>query len=66
MKVICNGETKILTTPTTLDQLIGEMTKTPTNIAAAVNEQVISRLHWPATALNEGDQIDLFQATLGG
>jgi sulfur carrier protein len=69
VQVWVNGERRRLASGTTLDRLVAELlaaTAGPGGIAAAVNETVIPRGQWPATALAEGDRVEVLTAVQGG
>lgn len=66
MTVSLNGEPRELPGGTTLDVLVAELTRAPSGVAAAVNEQVVPRGQWPATALGDGDRVEVLTAVQGG
>ncbi|MEU5614414.1 sulfur carrier protein ThiS [Streptomyces sparsogenes] len=66
MTVSLNGEPRELSGGTTLDALVAELTQAPSGVAAAVNEQVVPRGQWPATALGDGDRVEVLTAVQGG
>lgn len=37
-----------------------------TGMAVALNEEVVRRVHWTATPLNDGDTVEVLRATQGG
>jgi sulfur carrier protein len=37
-----------------------------TGVAVALNEEVVRRVHWTATPLNDGDTVEVLRATQGG
>ncbi len=51
---------------TSLYSLIGSMYSSTQGIAAAINQTVVKRTEWENTALNNGDDILIIQATCGG
>lgn len=66
MTVSLNGEPRELPGGTTLGALVAELTQAPSGVAAAVNEQVVPRGQWPATALGDGDRVEVLTAVQGG
>ncbi|MEE4541607.1 sulfur carrier protein ThiS [Streptomyces sp. V4-01] len=61
-----NGERRTLDAPLALDALVAAFTRAPTGVAAAVNETVVPRTRWQATALAEGDRVEILTAVQGG
>ncbi|MFI8099841.1 sulfur carrier protein ThiS [Streptomyces sp. NPDC086023] len=66
MTVSVNGEPREVAPGTTLDALVATLTSAPSGVAAAVNETVVPRGQWPATALGEGDRVEVLTAVQGG
>ncbi|WP_165989850.1 sulfur carrier protein ThiS [Streptomyces sp. YIM 98790] len=64
--VSVNGEPRRLPPGTSLAELVAELTTARGGVAAAVNETVIPRADWSATALAEGDRIEVLTAVQGG
>jgi sulfur carrier protein len=65
MLVIVNGErTEIAAAD--LRGLLGELDYPGTQVAIAVNYQVVPRVRWSETALNSGDQIEIITPRQGG
>ena len=61
-----NGETREVPPGTTLDQVVAELSAAPTGVAAAVNEAVVPRGSWAATALAADDRVEILTAVQGG
>ncbi|KDN86365.1 sulfur carrier protein ThiS [Kitasatospora sp. NPDC059646] len=61
-----NGEPRTLPEDTTLDAVVAEVSAANTGVAAAVNEAVVPRSSWPATALRAGDRVEILTAVQGG
>ncbi|MFJ4679431.1 MULTISPECIES: sulfur carrier protein ThiS [unclassified Kitasatospora] len=61
-----NGAPRTLPAATTLDVVVAELSAANTGVAAAVNEAVVPRSSWPATALGEGDRVEILTAVQGG
>ncbi|MER5440953.1 sulfur carrier protein ThiS [Streptomyces sp. NPDC002790] len=66
MNVHVNGEPRTVTAGTTLALLVTTLTTAPKGVAAALNETVVPRTQWPATALSEGDRVEVLTAVQGG
>ncbi|WP_149179354.1 sulfur carrier protein ThiS [Streptomyces sp. TRM49041] len=66
VSVSVNGVPRELTGPTTLDALVATLTIAPSGVAAAVNETVVARGRWAATALADGDRVEVLTAVQGG
>lgn len=49
-----------------LTQLIEQLALPTVGAAIAINQAIITRSEWPATVLNNDDQITLFQVIAGG
>jgi sulfur carrier protein len=65
MRVIVNGEqTEVQASD--LAALIAEMEYEHTQLAIAVNYQVVPRARWSDTALKSGDQIEIITPRQGG
>ncbi|WP_030417830.1 sulfur carrier protein ThiS [Streptomyces sp. SCSIO 75703] len=61
-----NGEPREVAPGTALDTLVSSLTAAPSGVAAAVNETVVPRARWSATALAEGDRVEVLTAVQGG
>lgn len=66
MKVTVNGEPREIPADTSVARLIRQVTDQQTGIAVAVNGEVVPRRGWPATALADGDQVEVVTAVQGG
>ncbi|WP_329036549.1 sulfur carrier protein ThiS [Streptomyces sp. NBC_00178] len=66
VSVSVNGEDRALPAGTALDTLVAELTAAPSGVAAAVNEAVVPRGQWSATALADGDRVEILTAVQGG
>ncbi|MEV0095708.1 sulfur carrier protein ThiS [Streptomyces sp. NPDC050738] len=66
MNISVNGDARTLTPGTTLDLLVATLSAAPSGVAAAVNETVVPRGQWPATALGDGDRVEILTAVQGG
>ncbi|MFG2917643.1 sulfur carrier protein ThiS [Kitasatospora sp. NPDC048298] len=61
-----NGEPRRLPAGTTLAEVVASVSAANTGVAAALNEAVVPRGSWPATALDTGDRIEILTAVQGG
>ncbi|MFD9128580.1 sulfur carrier protein ThiS [Kitasatospora sp. NPDC059571] len=61
-----NGEPRELPAATTLAEVVAEVSAAPTGVAAALNEAVVPRSAWSATALGSGDRVEILTAVQGG
>ncbi|MFJ8808957.1 sulfur carrier protein ThiS [Streptomyces sp. NPDC102490] len=66
MNISVNGEPREVAPGTALDTLVGTLTLAPSGVAAALNETVVPRARWSATALSEGDRVEVLTAVQGG
>ncbi|CAM5303555.1 sulfur carrier protein [Streptomyces ambofaciens] len=66
MNISVNGEPREVAPGTALDALVGTLTRAPSGVAAALNETVVPRARWSATALSEGDRVEVLTAVQGG
>ncbi|MEU9126781.1 sulfur carrier protein ThiS [Kitasatospora sp. NPDC048540] len=61
-----NGEPRELPASTTLAEVVAQLSKAPSGVAAALNETVVPRGSWPATVLSAGDRVEILTAVQGG
>ncbi|MFI1220769.1 MULTISPECIES: sulfur carrier protein ThiS [unclassified Streptomyces] len=66
VSVSVNGEARVVPAGTALDALVATLTPARSGVAAAVNESVVPRGQWAATALGEGDRVEVLTAVQGG
>ncbi|MEU3652668.1 sulfur carrier protein ThiS [Streptomyces sp. NPDC032161] len=66
VSVSVNGEVRLLAAGTALDALVAGLTSARSGVAAAVNESVVPRGQWSATALRDGDRVEILTAVQGG
>ncbi|EST21778.1 sulfur carrier protein ThiS [Streptomyces niveus] len=66
ISVSVNGAARVLAGPVTLDVLVATLTPAPSGVAAALNETVVPRGRWAATALSDGDRVEVLTAVQGG
>ncbi|GGQ37011.1 sulfur carrier protein ThiS [Streptomyces mutabilis] len=66
MNIRVNGEPREVAPGTALDAVVGTLTTAPSGVAAALNETVVPRARWSATALADGDRVEVLTAVQGG
>ncbi|MFJ6698693.1 sulfur carrier protein ThiS [Streptomyces sp. NPDC091272] len=64
--VTMNGEGHQVSVGTTLGDLVATLTRAHAGVAAALNETVVPRGRWAATALGDGDRVEVLTAVQGG
>jgi sulfur carrier protein len=64
--VLVNGERRALEPPVALGEVVAALTASPSGVAAALNETVVPRTRWAATALSDGDRVEILTAVQGG
>lgn len=64
MRLIVNGE-EFETKAAHIAALVAELDHHG-YVAVAVNEEIVSRKNWAATALNEGDAVEIITPRQGG
>jgi len=65
-RIIINGETRELTAPSSLAQLVSTLKLKPEQVAIELNQVVIRRASWESTMLKEGDRIEIVHFVGGG
>ena len=67
MNILLNGEPARVPVNTTIAQLLKIRNITQSKgVAIACNEDVVHRSQWESTILQEGDAVEILQATAGG
>ena len=66
MNLVVNGQSREILASDTVEDLLKELDITERHVAVAVNLEVISRSHYSATRLKEGDKIEIVHAVGGG
>ncbi|WNL40664.1 sulfur carrier protein ThiS [Halomonas sp. PAMB 3264] len=66
MELRLNGEPYAINQGQTAADLIAQLGLTGRRIAVEINEQIVPKSQLDATALNEGDQIEVVHAIGGG
>jgi thiamine biosynthesis protein ThiS len=65
MRLVINGEERNYTA-VTLDGLIEELGMKGDRIAVELNREIVSRGNWSATALRDGDRLEIVHFVGGG
>lgn len=66
MKVIVNGEPRELPEGASVADAVASVTTAGTGVAAALNDEVVRRSAWSATALRDDDRLEVLTAVQGG
>lgn len=66
MRLTVNGEPAELEDGLTVAELVAARTEEHRRVAVAVNADVVPRSRWDATALREGDAVEVLVAVAGG
>jgi sulfur carrier protein len=66
MRVTVNGTARGIGDEVTVADLVTELTPHRRGVAVAVNGEVVPRTSWPATALRDGDRVEVLTAAQGG
>ena len=66
MRVYVNGESRELSGPISLAELITQLDLPPARIAVELNRAVVRRTDWSATTLRDDDRIEVVHFVGGG
>lgn len=66
MQIMLNGQAHQAPDAASLAEVVRAVSDRETGIAVALNSDVVPRSAWPATAVAEGDRIDVVTAVQGG
>ena len=66
MDVTLNGDPRRVGAGATLGALVDDAAGDRRGVAVAVNEEVVPRSRWDATALRPGDRVEILTAAQGG
>ena len=66
LRVYVNGESRELSGPTSLAELITQLDLPAARIAVELNRAVVRRNDWGTTALQDGDRIEIVHFVGGG
>jgi sulfur carrier protein len=64
--VVVNGSTTEVEAGVTVAAFVGRLDADARGVAVAINETVVPRSAWPATALQAGDRVEVLRAAQGG
>lgn len=66
ISISVNGDRREIAPGTALEAVVRSLTPSVSGVAAAVNETVVPRARWAATALADGDRVEVLTAVQGG
>jgi len=66
MKIILNGEDRLLENSPTLAQLVDQLGMKPDRVAVERNRSIVPKSGWPTTQLAEGDRLEIVHFVGGG
>ncbi|MCR5085286.1 MAG: sulfur carrier protein ThiS [Succinivibrionaceae bacterium] len=66
MRIVCNGKAREVADGLTLGALVDSLGQGREGVAAAVNSAIVRRADWDATALRDGDEVEVFSMVAGG
>lgn len=66
VEILVNGETRALKAGTTVEELVRELGLVPDRLAIEYNLHILKRKHWAATALVNGDRVEIVHFVGGG
>jgi len=66
MTINVNNQKQIITSQSSVIQLLETLGVSSRGIAIAINNEVVSKEQWSETYIQEQDQITIIQATQGG
>lgn len=66
MEVFINGKPRRLADGATVAEAVRLVTAETSGVAAAVNDEVVSRASWNSTRVAEGDRVEVLTAVQGG
>lgn len=66
MNVIINGTARQVAQGVTVRDAVRLVTAAVTGVAAALNNEVVSRAAWDSTPLADGDRVEVLTAVQGG
>ena len=66
VEILVNGETRALKAGTTVEELVRELGLVPDRLAIEYNLRILKKKHWAATALANGDRVEIVHFVGGG
>ena len=66
MTIVLNGDATTVTPNATVGVMVDSLGKGRKGVAVAVNDEVVPRSRWDATALRDHDRVEILTASQGG
>ncbi len=66
MIIVINGENRVFSENTTLENILKELSLDGKVMAAAVNMDIVKKNNWATFKLNDGDKLELLDFVGGG
>lgn len=66
MNITLNGKPRSLDAVENVTQLVHALDVKPEQVAVAINGEVVRRIDWPQTTVQNGDVIEIVRAVGGG
>lgn len=66
VEILLNGETRELKAGSTVEELVRELGLVPDRLAIEYNLRILKKKHWAATALSQGDRVEIVHFVGGG
>ncbi len=66
MRLKINGDEQQVPDIATLADLIGHLSMKADRVAVELNREIVPRASWPATHLNDGDELEIVHFVGGG
>jgi thiamine biosynthesis protein ThiS len=66
MEILINGESKQLSAPLSVAELLDVLELKGDRIAVELNRQIVRRENWPTVTLNDQDRLEIVQFVGGG
>ncbi len=66
MTIWVNGESKLISVGTSLDELLDLLKLPKVGVATAIDAEVVHRRMWPETILLEGQRVEILTISQGG
>ena len=66
MTIVLNGDATTVTLGATVGAMVDGLGKGRKGVAVALNDEVVPRSRWDATALRDHDRVEILTASQGG
>lgn len=66
MKLVINGEDRVVEGPITLSSLVEQLGMKPDRVAVELNLDIVPREQWHGTQLADGDRLEIVHFVGGG